>query len=74
MYFKHPNSPVGKYHVSLSPFGYSDSLTELISVVPMADEADLAWLRLPSPPWKPETGPKSIPSQELKVNVKPTMD
>ena len=73
-YFKHPNSPVGKYHVSLSPFGYSDSLTELASVVPMADEADLAWLRLPPPPRKPEIGPTSMPSQEPKVKVKPTID
>ncbi|KAF9650350.1 hypothetical protein BDM02DRAFT_3076107, partial [Thelephora ganbajun] len=44
-YLKHPNSPVGKYQVSLSPLARSDSLVALTSAVPMADEADLAWLR-----------------------------
>ena len=58
----------------MSRLAYSDSLTELTSVVAMADEADLAWLRLPPPLREPEIALKSIPSQESKVKVKPTMD
>ena len=46
---EHPNSPVGKYQASLSALANSDSSNRLTSVVPMADETDLAWLRLPLP-------------------------
>jgi hypothetical protein len=36
----------------------------------MADEADLAWLRLPPPPQEPKVEMESTPSQEPKVEVK----
>ena len=63
-YFKHPNSPIGKYEVSLSPLVYSDSLAMLTSTVPMADEADLAWLRLPPPPQEPKVTVKPMPKPD----------
>jgi hypothetical protein len=74
-YFQRPGSPSGKYQVSLSPLASSGSLTRLTSTVPMADEADLAWLRLP-PPRDPKMGPESSPSQvpEVKAEVKSKMD
>ena len=70
-YFKHPKSPVGKYEVSLSPLASSGLLVELTSNVPMADEADLAWLRLPPPSPKPVVKLESPPSQEPKVDRNP---
>jgi len=73
-YSKHPNWPTGKYEVSLSPLANSGSLVRLTSAVPMADEADLAWLRLPPPPpQEPKVEMESTPSQEPKVNVELTM-
>ena len=52
-YFEHPDSPAGKYQVSLSPLA-PPSLPGLVPTIPMADEADLAWLNLPPPcPRKP---------------------
>jgi len=70
-YLRHPKSPVGKYQVSLSPLAYSRSLIGLTSTVPMADEADLAWLRLPPPPREPGVEPEPQPSPVSKVKVKP---
>jgi len=67
-YSKHPLSPVGKYQVSLSPLAYSGSPIMLTSAVPMADEADLAWLRLPPPPPESILVMKSIPSQGPEMN------
>ena len=74
-YFQRPGSPSGKYQVSLSPLASSGSLARLTSTVPMADEADLAWLRLP-PPREPKMGPESSPSQvpEVKAEVKSKTD
>ena len=63
-YYKHPSSPAGKYEVSLSPLAESSLLRRLTSTAPMADEADLAWLRLP-PPQKPE------PQQGSTAEAKP---
>ena len=70
-YSKHPNSPTGKYEVSLSPLAYSGFLPRLTSAVPMADEADLAWLRLPPPPREPKVEMESTPSQEPEVKMEP---
>ena len=70
-YFKHPDSPTGKYEVSLSPLAYSGFLTRLTSAVPMADEADLAWLRLPPPPREPKVAMEPTPSQEPEVKMEP---
>ena len=70
-YFKHPNSPTGKYQVSLSPLTNSGSLAGLTSAVPMADEADLAWLRLPPPPQELKVEMESTPPHEPKVKVEP---
>ena len=67
-----PNSPVGKYQVSLSPLAHSDVLTRLTSAVPMADEADLAWLRLPPPLQKPKPQLESVPSSEPKSKAEVT--
>lgn len=69
-YSKHPNSPVGKYGVSLSPLACS-RLVDLTSTVPMADEADLAWLRLPPPLQKPRVELDSPPSRETKSDRNP---
>ena len=76
-YLKHPNSPVGKYEVSLSPLASSSLLTGLTLTVPMADEADLAWLRLPPPPLEPGVDLESPLSQEPKMPMadrKPEVD
>jgi len=70
-YFKRPHSPVGKYEVSLSPLAYSDSLARLTSAVPMADEADLAWLRLPPPPQEPRIELDSALSQKSRIDEEP---
>ena len=64
-YFKHPTNPVGKYEVSLSP------LVGLTSAIPMADEADLAWLRLPPPPRESRVELESPLSQEPKADQNP---
>lgn len=79
-YFKHPNSPVGRYQVSLSPLVHSGPATRLASAVPTADDADLAWLRLPPPPQEPTVKLESPPSQDFKAkanemeNTKPEAD
>ena len=70
-YFRHPDSPTGKYQVSLSPLAYSSFLTRLTSAVPMADEADLAWLRLPPPPREQKIQMESTPSQKPEVKMEP---
>ena len=70
-YFKHPKSPVGKYEVSLSPLASSGLLAGLDSTVPMADEADLAWLRLPPPPPEPVVKLESPPTQKPKADQNP---
>ena len=70
-YSKHPDSPSGKYQVSLSPLAHSGFLTRLTSAVPMADEADLAWLRLPPPPQEPNVVMEPTPSQEPEVKMEP---
>ena len=67
-YLKHPNNPAGKYEVSLSPLTSSVGAT---SAAPMADEADLAWLRLPPPPQEPRVELESQPSQEPKADQNP---
>jgi hypothetical protein len=69
-YFKHPNSPIGKYQVSLSPLAHSDSSNGLTSTAPMADEADVAWLRLPPPTEKPSVDLESTPSRGLRAEAK----
>jgi len=70
-YSKRPNSPMGQYEVSLSPFVCSESSTGLTSAVPMADEADLAWLRLPPPPQEPRVELDSTLSQKPEAKSKP---
>ena len=60
----HPSGPAGKYEVSLSPLVDSSLLKRLPSVVPMAEEADIAWLTLP-PPQKPK------PQRGSPVKVEP---
>lgn len=58
-YLEHPNDPIGKYQVSLSPLAHlGSSSNKLSSAVAMADEADLAWLRLPPLPTKPNISPR----------------
>lgn len=69
-YSKPPNTPTGNYQVSLSPLAYSDTLVRLTSAVPMADEADLAWLRLPPPPQELKVDRESTPLQKLQVKAK----
>lgn len=69
-YSKHLKNPIGKYQVSLSPLAHSGPPTRLTSAVPMADEADLAWLRLPPPTDNLKVHPKSTPSQEPNVEAK----
>ena len=68
-YSKLPNSRVGKYEVSLSPLAHSGSLVGLSSTVPMADEADLAWLRLPPPPVELESPLSQEPKEDQNPGV-----
>ena len=65
-YFKHPKSRIDKYQVSLSPLAHLGSSNGSTSAASMADEADLAWLRLPK---KPNVDLKSTSPQEPKVEV-----
>jgi hypothetical protein len=46
-------------------------LTRLTSAVPMADDADLAWLRLPPPPRESKKELESSLSQQPEVKVEP---
>ena len=70
-YYKHPSSPTGKYEVSLSPLADSRLLKRLTSAVPMADEADLAWLRLPPPPQEPKVETEYKPQRGSTVKAEP---
>ena len=67
---KPPNCPTGRYQVSPSPLACSDVLT---SAVPMADEADLAWLRLP-PPSQTKGGPGPKAKVKSMVGTKSKLD
>ena len=70
-YLKRPNDSTGKYKVSLSPLACSDKLT---SAVPMADEADLAWLRLPPLPQELKVDRGPTPLQERQMKTKPVVE
>ena len=70
---EHPNSPVGGYQASSSAPANSDLSNRLTSAVPMADETNSAWLRLP-PSQEPRVDAGSSPSQEPKGKMEPVTD
>ena len=72
-YFEHPDGLLGEYQASSSAPANSDLSNRLTSAVPMADETNSAWLRLPLSQ-EPRVDAGSPPSQEPKGKVELVMD